>query len=98
MADSGKPDRGRNWTQEEVSVLCQFVHKHSAQLFGTSCKGKKSSANVERVKASYWVKAAQALAENGGHPRHFARVRKKWQDLSSKPKAYHRDMQRTGKY
>ena len=91
-----KHDRAVNWSHEELAVLSAFVHEHSALLFGTSTKEKKAKVNVEKVKIHYWKKAADVLKANGGHQRDWERIRKKWQDVYSKARAYHREFLKTG--
>lgn len=91
-----KSERSANWEHEEVAVLCTFVQENTAKLFGTNTKGKKAEAGVESMKVAYWKKASEVLVANGGRQRDWDKIRKKWVDVASKAKSYHREISKTG--
>ena len=86
-------ERSANWSYEEVKILSQFVRDHTAQLCGTRCK---ASAKVDYVKKTFWQKASDVLKACGGKDRDWTKIRKKWQDVSSKARSYHRECNKTG--
>nr|XP_054772496.1 uncharacterized protein LOC129280506 [Lytechinus pictus] len=78
--------RGKPWEPHEVQALCSFVKMNASTLFGT---GGRGSMGVERQKAESWNKCRFAIISAGGRSdRSLEKIRKKWQDLSSKAKKY----------
>ncbi|XP_041475634.1 uncharacterized protein LOC121424102 [Lytechinus variegatus] len=78
--------RGKPWEPHEVQALCSFVKMNASTLFGT---GGRGSMGVERQKVEAWDRCRLAIVSAGGRSdRSLEKIRKKWQDLSSKAKKY----------
>ena len=67
-------------------------------MFGNSDKGKRARANINKIKKETWEPVGQTIVQNGGVPRHWQKIRKKWSDLAAKARKYHKDCQKTGRH
>ena len=66
--------------------MCNFIKLHRNELFGS---GSKGCYGVERVKEEAWEECRLCIVAAGGRPdRTWRKIRKKWQDISSKAKKY----------
>ena len=66
-------------------------------MFSNSERGKRARANINKIKKETWERVGQTIVQNGGVPRHWPKMRKKWSDLAAKARKYRRDCQKTGR-